>query len=92
MRDSDESRHFYLEALVTLTAEGLQDSNAKRECAKWFEAEGFNVLPMRAGLLVSGSSEQLTKQLQAARISDLPKALRKWVADISVREPPDYQQ
>ncbi|MEM7705645.1 MAG: hypothetical protein AAF358_08845 [Pseudomonadota bacterium] len=92
VRDSDPPMHMYVEAVVTLTAEGVGNARAKSACADWFEAQGYSVLPMRNGLLVRGTESQTAKQLRVLQIGDLPGPLNEWVSDISVRPPPDYQE
>jgi len=82
----------YVEAIVTTREE------SRRQAEAWFEQSGFNVMPMRAGLLVSVTGQLFELifgiDLDAAQrgggdiVLPLPAALQNVASSVVIRRPP----
>lgn len=84
----------HLEAMLLWSASGPSSV-----VERWLAERGLQVMPMRAGLLVTGSRETFESafgvdlEAQELPISlPVPNALRDAVAAISIRRPPDYSE
>ncbi len=82
----------FVEAIVI-----VHSDSAKAEVASWFRRRDFEVLPMRAGLLVTGSGATFREVFQTTiqdRSQDqelpAPEDIRHAVDRITIRQNPDY--
>ena len=84
----------FVEALVILK-EGVDGEC----CQSWFNKQGFQATPMRAGFLITGSGAQFDKtfgpegDVRSKRHKlPVPQELDEFIAEIARREPPNYNR
>ena len=83
----------FIEMIVVLAPGG-----DRKTVESWFTQRGFEVLPMRAGVLVTGSGKALTTALGVTleatdrkTVVSVPVEIAQHVVTMTVHPPPDYQ-